>query len=380
MATQANIPLDLTDDEKAFIFLVLDTELNSLILYALLHGIYTGILASTLWNIFINKCWPIRRVMVVVIILLHALTTINFSATWSFMRSSFIDHGQSLWTVSRNPPAFATFWEVGISAFISTILADAQVIWCCWMIWGRRWLVVLLPIFFLLSATVSKIMEIYLEYTDGTAPIFIMLYTSFNLATTLWCTLIISYRILTVTGTMRGGEGRQRVYRRFIEVLVESSALYSVSLILYLVFSIRNGVGIYYLDVIVSIAKGIAATLIVGRFTAGHRARPDDSWQGSVMASVSIILDHSRASFREDDRTGPMHVDLEAQHEFSLREPIPTLRSVSVAADSARQNTDVSPETSPHIRNRSLFHDRLSLYEDITLGSTVVGGATASSR
>ncbi len=66
--------------------------------------------------------------------------------------------------------------------------------------------------------------------------------------------------------------------------------------------------------------QGIAPTLLVGRITAGHRARPDDSWQGSVMASASIrsrSQEHSRTSFRE---ASPMlDGDLEAQHEISLR-------------------------------------------------------------
>ncbi|PBK70880.1 hypothetical protein ARMSODRAFT_1017656 [Armillaria solidipes] len=60
MAAQTDIPSDLTDDDKALLFQFLDTWLNSGILYALLYGIYTGILAVTLWNIFINKCWTIR--------------------------------------------------------------------------------------------------------------------------------------------------------------------------------------------------------------------------------------------------------------------------------------------------------------------------------
>ncbi len=38
MATQTDIPSDLTDDDKVLIFQYLDTFLNSTILYALLHG------------------------------------------------------------------------------------------------------------------------------------------------------------------------------------------------------------------------------------------------------------------------------------------------------------------------------------------------------
>ncbi|KAK0434391.1 uncharacterized protein EV420DRAFT_1282588, partial [Desarmillaria tabescens] len=205
-------------------------------------------------------------------------------------------------------------------------------IWYCWMVWGRRWSVVLLPIFLLVSAigmyptfyAGSKIMEIYYEYFNvfGSMDVFLVLYISFTLATTLSCTLLIIYRIVTVAGVRRGADGRLRVYRRFIEVLVESSTFYSISLILFLAFSIRDSWELYYFDVIAGIAKGIAPTLLVGRITAGHRAHPDDSWQGSVIASGSIrsqLQGRNRTSFQHDLTSSMFDGDLEAQREISVR-------------------------------------------------------------
>ncbi|KAK0454031.1 uncharacterized protein EV420DRAFT_1481753 [Desarmillaria tabescens] len=316
MATQTDIPPDLTSDGRTSLFQSLDVNLNSVILYALLHGIYTGILVTTLWNI-------------------------SSKLKWSLMRSAFIDNGQSFWTVfsTLESAQAAYYWETGITASMSTILADLYVIWCCWMVWGQRWLVVLLPIFSLVSVIVSRITGIYYEYANALAlmDIFLMLYLSFNLATTLSCNLFIIYRILTIAGVRRGAEGQLRVYHRFIEVLVESSALYSLSLILYLAFTIR----------------GIAPTLLVGRITVGRRARQDDSWQGSVMASVSIrsqSQEHSQTSSQEDI---PMSLvpngDLEAQRESDVREPSPTFFA----------GPDV-PEASEHVHSITGQHGDLS--------------------
>ncbi|SJK98315.1 uncharacterized protein ARMOST_01580 [Armillaria ostoyae] len=386
MAIQTDIPSDLTDEYKAELFQYLDATLNSGILCVLLHGIYTGILAVTLWNIFINKCWPIRRAMVIVIIFLHALITVGFAANWSRTSSAFIDNGKNFWTVNLQltSVAQAASLEVSIAASVSTILTDIYMIWCCWMVWGRRWLVVLLPTLSLISATASKIIQLSHYYSNTSTEVFLTLYITFVLGTTLWCTLLIIYRILTVAGVNRGAYGRLRAYQHFIEALVESSALYSISLIVYLALLIRADFGLYYLDVIASIAKGIAPTLIVGRITAGHRARPDDSWQGSVIGSASIrsrSQEHSRTSFREDDRTSPiLDRDLEAQRAISLREPFPTRYSASIVADYAHPNTHVAPETLPHLRNCSLLHDRSSPYEDATCGSTVMDEATVSSQ
>ncbi|PBK89749.1 hypothetical protein ARMGADRAFT_1083218 [Armillaria gallica] len=355
MAIQTDIPLDVTDDYKAIVFRYLDAQLNSGILYALLYGIYTGILAVTLWNIFINKCWPIRRAMVIVIILIHTLITINFASYWSLMCLAFIKNGQSFWSVflELNDATKAAQWEMGITASISTILADLYMIWFCWMVWGRRWLVVLLPIFSLVSAIVSRIIMVYYDYVHAPVDTYaiIKLYISFNLATTLSCTLLIIYRIVTTVGAGRRAEGRLKVYHRFIEVLVESSALYSVSLILDLAFTISIDSGSYYADTIASIMKGIAPTLLVGRITVGRRARPDDSWQGSVVASASIRSqeqEYSRTSSQEDRPTSlVLDGDLEAQRENS--EP----SSTSLPRPSAQSQGVM---TLPKFENFPLYH------------------------
>ncbi len=77
-----------------------------------------------------NQCWPIRRALVVVVVFLHALTTITFAAKWSFMRSAFVKNGQSFWTVFLhfNGPAQAAYWEMGIPASMSSILADSYMV------------------------------------------------------------------------------------------------------------------------------------------------------------------------------------------------------------------------------------------------------------
>ncbi len=78
----------------------------------------------------INKGWSIRRTLVFVIILLHALITINFTVNWSYVRSAFIKNGNSFWTVylKLSCPDRAVSWEMGIPASISTILADLYMV------------------------------------------------------------------------------------------------------------------------------------------------------------------------------------------------------------------------------------------------------------
>ncbi|PBK79899.1 hypothetical protein ARMGADRAFT_1172171 [Armillaria gallica] len=208
-------------------------------------------------------------------------------------------------------------------------------IWCCWIVGGRRWPVVLLPILSLISAIgkvstsstllvyptfylVSKVFEVYHEYfTAPHANVCQILYISFVLATTLSCTLLIIYRILTVTVARRGAEGRLRVFHHFIEVLVESSALYSICLILDLAFTIRDDSwGEFYSDVIATIAKGIAPTLIVGRVAAGHTRPNDDSDCDEI--AISTLCFQLPSEFGRTDLQGSttqtsVEIDIEAQ-------------------------------------------------------------------
>ncbi|PBK98817.1 hypothetical protein ARMGADRAFT_1131295 [Armillaria gallica] len=304
MVTQTYIPPDLTDDDKAVLFRFLDAELNATTLYALLY--------------VTNKCWPIRRALVVVIILLHALITINFAACWSSLHFAFIKNGQSFWNVFLNlqESPQIIYWGTGISASISTILADSYIIWCCWMVWGQHWPVVLLPIFSLVTVIVSRTMGEYFGHANAFTEMNIsyMIYSSFVLATTLSCTLLIIYRVVAVAGIRHGPAGRLGVFRRFIGVLVESSALYSISIILYLAFFIRND--------FTSIAKGVAPTLLIGRVAAGHTC-PRDNSNENTMSSLHFQTSsaHSTAISQLEESTvqsSVLAMDIEAQTEQLL--------------------------------------------------------------
>ncbi|PBK94907.1 hypothetical protein ARMGADRAFT_1029252 [Armillaria gallica] len=266
MANQADIPSDLTNNDKALIFQELDSYLNSQILYTLLYGIF----AVTLWNIFINKCWQIRRGLVVVIILLYDLTTINFAANWSYVHSVFIENGKSFWAVNLklNSPTQSAILVEAIAATMSTIITDLYIIWCCWMVWGQHWLVVLLPILSLIAASVLRILTIYKNYDYGNnwaSIIFQSLFPAFILATTLCF-------------------------------------------------------GLAYLDVIAGIARGIAPTLLIGRVAAGHTCPNDDTSENTVSSLhfQTASSEVGTTSYQESIINSTVHeIDIEAQQEQS---------------------------------------------------------------
>ncbi len=134
------------------------------------------------------------------------------------------------------------------------------------------------------------------------------MYLALGLATTLMCTLLIVYRILSVGGVKAG----LRTYRGVVEVIVESAALYSIILIIYISLNVRDEHCAAYTDAIGASIKvgfcllrlgetneldtqGIAPTLLVGRVAAGH-ARPNDSWKESHLSWTSLRFGHASSS------------------------------------------------------------------------------------
>ncbi|KAK0445596.1 uncharacterized protein EV420DRAFT_919928 [Desarmillaria tabescens] len=300
-SNSTDIP-QLSDDDIKFVYAVNDEYMNELVIHALTHGIYTCVLVVTLWSICTSKVLTYgmtRKFMLFMVVLLYVLATIYLAFQWSFTQYAFIEHGQTFWSIFVGLQSVTdravTFRLVGsITGCISTVIADASMIWRCWIVWGRRWWIILLPILCTISGTIFDAISTYHVVADTTedqsdsSPYALridwtMLSLSFTLATTLLCTLLIIYRIVTVAGGKHGAGLRS--YRGVVEVIVESAALYSASTIVYMAFVARNELTGAYPNVINASIKGIAPTLIVGRVASGH-ARPDDTWKGSVLSSL----------------------------------------------------------------------------------------------
>ncbi|KAK0484630.1 hypothetical protein IW261DRAFT_1560276 [Armillaria novae-zelandiae] len=307
-------------DDTALKFKNLDAVFNSTIFQGQLFGLYTGIVAFTIWNIYANKCIPVGRAMIAVLLILHVLAAVDFALQWSYIHIIYIKHGQSSgneYLVYSSPDNV----EIGIAitSIISTIFVDSAMIWRCWMVWGRRWPIVVLPILSLICGSVSRII-MTIEQCTNPEPntlinLLLILYQIFILATILWCTLLIIFRILSIGRANAGSGGPTTVYRRVIEILVESSALYAIFVLLNIVLVACKNAANNYMETVASIARGVAPTLLIGRVAAGQ-ARPDDSWQGSVMSSLRFGRDSEQMGSQADTTESvTVNIDLEDQPE-----------------------------------------------------------------
>ncbi|KAK0436453.1 hypothetical protein EV421DRAFT_1980957 [Armillaria borealis] len=305
MAAQAALPPDLTSDDIHVIFEILDVNLNTIILQALLHGFYTGVLGVTLWSVFrrsIKNLSMGRYAMILIIFVLYILATISLGKFWEYAHHAFIDEGQNCYTVFVELDGFSSMsiqenLTVSITACLSTFIADTSLIWRCWVVWGHRWLIIIIPVLCTILSTVFKSIETYhvcfdittdIEHSTyaGTIAEWKMSYLALTVTTTLWCTVFILYHIINVAGSSHGAGIHS--YHRVIEALVESAALYSTIMIIDIVFVAHNSSSGNYVDFLATAIWGIMPTLLVGRVAAGH-ARPDDSWQESSTFTVSSL-------------------------------------------------------------------------------------------
>ncbi|KAK0209552.1 hypothetical protein IW262DRAFT_1468810 [Armillaria fumosa] len=301
---------ELSNTEIEDIFVDLDTQFNEVMINALMHGIYTGVVIVTLRTIASRDNYQNYRkpcLFVSIILILYVLATFNFYCEWAQNISYFSTAGECFWDVYRSKRDQGTpiLLTVGIDAILSTALADATLIWRCWIVWGRTWRVVLVPVACTTLAIISRgIITYYSSYgpVENMSPRALylenlvnwaVLYSSLILATFLWCTIFIVHRILRVSGISAG----MRVYHRLVEMLVESASLYSSAIVILLVFEVRNEASGAYIEEFAIAMRGIMPTILVGRIAAGH-ARPDDSW--SERTTTSSLQFRSSLSSQSD--------------------------------------------------------------------------------
>ncbi|PBK96117.1 hypothetical protein ARMGADRAFT_1077628 [Armillaria gallica] len=290
------LPPDISQDDKSVIFGNLNRNLNRLILQALLHGLYTGIVTVTLWTMFSSPKHMRSIFLCTTIIALYILLTIPFGIDWALLYCAFIEHGNNYYTIFVTLASSGSLETrcnlvISITGSVSTLLVDITIvghlidscrygkphnlqIWRCWVLWDRQWRVILVSIVCATAGTVMKAMQIlstnlHNSNDDISKTRFFtiaeidwsFIYILLTLATSLICTLLIVYRIIRHAPWMSAS-------RKLIEILVESSAMYSISLIVYLILVSKNSESTYYADIISAYVKAIAPTLLVGRVSA----------------------------------------------------------------------------------------------------------------
>ncbi|KAJ7473231.1 hypothetical protein FB451DRAFT_1248802, partial [Mycena latifolia] len=227
-------------------------------------GLYTCLFIATMYSMtFRKKLHRFNIPLFLAVIAMYILFTVYAASHWVLVKNAFIDNGdtvESTLTYLLAPP----LWLVVVPG---VLFPANTLIWRCWIVWDRRFKVVLIPILCTIAGAGWSGFE--------------LLWFILWLVTTLSATLLIILRILMMTD--RRGCG----YCRVIEIIIESAALYCVVLIISLPFILRNSANVGYPEVILGQVTGVGPTLIVARVSFGL-AQPDDTWKDRSNPNSSI--------------------------------------------------------------------------------------------
>ncbi|KAK0460269.1 uncharacterized protein EV420DRAFT_1535953, partial [Desarmillaria tabescens] len=245
-----------------------------------------------------------------VIIMLYVLAAIVFSIDWVFIRRAFIEYGDNYIMVFGAIVNDGLWWRLSylvndITGGISTLLVDTTIIWRCWVLWDRQWRIVSLPIVCTIAGTVMKVIQILSTFRDSTghdisdaggfaAKIdWSLIYILMTLVTTLFCTLLIVYRIIRFAH-------RLLLFRSIIYALTESCVIYSLALIVYLALVGKNMRAAFYADTVATYVKVIAPTLLVLCVAASSKSRSSNEETSSSSDLTGICFRRNDESSGDD--------------------------------------------------------------------------------
>ncbi|KDR71358.1 hypothetical protein GALMADRAFT_144042 [Galerina marginata CBS 339.88] len=241
--------------EKSFT----SADLNSVVLFTFLMGIYTMVYLGTLILYLIRKSSQ-RRMVIFSITLLYLLGVIMLGVQWYGLERAFLVDGETLestFTALITVPGWSNLLG-GICTLYMIVIADGLLVWRCFFVWNRSLRVSGLP-FLLFLTEIGEFESIWV--IDGTkfsptvlcfvGTIFLGEQVKFervipikiavlldnieealfftSLSSSLLATLLIAFRIHKVSKQ----DGRsQRRFGHVIEIVVQSAAIYSFALLI----------------------------------------------------------------------------------------------------------------------------------------------------
>ncbi|KLO10076.1 hypothetical protein SCHPADRAFT_833072 [Schizopora paradoxa] len=274
-----------------------------------------------------------------IIIAMYFFATVHCVMTILFQIRVFTLHGGDPSIVRAYENQNGVFRGFNSSAFVVTVLlADCLFIWRCWLVWERRWLVIVIPVLSAASGTVLSIIsivgqvEVSNKHAPGVVPIHFVKMSSpyfiLSLVTSLYSTIFIALRVVLVQRQTNNFTAQAKVqyrprYSRMIEILVESFALNSINLVAYVIYTFRKDGNLDWPQDIQPQIAGIAPTLVLLRVALGH-ARPESEWSSPTLRSMIFTstrvstADASEISNSETSRSQERHLSLKMKESSDL--------------------------------------------------------------
>ncbi|KAF9474454.1 hypothetical protein BDN70DRAFT_924594 [Pholiota conissans] len=225
---------------------VIATNLNGIILAALLMGIYTVVYGGTIYKYTTregSRCYLVPATVSA----LYLCNLAYFGIDWSLVKQQFVNQGGDRDTVflATVDNWGASVIELDLLNAATLMLSESLLIWRCFNVWDRSFRIIFVPV--LLTITEGALMlaqaigagvipsNAFTEETRLNTLVAVGLLMSG--CSTIITTALIAYRIRSFL--MHQGISAKR-FRHIIDVVVQSGAIYSLSVLLYGIINIHN--------------------------------------------------------------------------------------------------------------------------------------------
>ncbi|GJE92805.1 hypothetical protein PsYK624_089620 [Phanerochaete sordida] len=231
------------------------------------------------------------------VLTMYIFATIHAAIAMNFLLSNFINAADSPGVISAFSHRPRWYNATGIAALLAVLfVADCVYIWRCWVVWGKRWIVIAPPLMCLIAGNTLSIIggvaqtdaQAGPEKTEPKLAHLSATYYVLELALTLYLTIFITGRIVMVQLQFPQASARRHFavrYFRAVEIIVEGCALYTTLFLVNVVFAVRQDPRAAWTIALMPQLGGMIPTLLLLRVAMGM-TRPDSSYNDFSVSSV----------------------------------------------------------------------------------------------
>ncbi|KAF8718308.1 hypothetical protein AX14_011912 [Amanita brunnescens Koide BX004] len=305
-------------------------ELIGTILEVLGYGIYLVVAPQAFLAIRSKR---LRRGLMIYLystmLLTFCLITAHLAVDLTRMFTAFTVHTD----IPNAPEAFYANVDTSLNitknaaVVCATLIADALLIYRTLIVWGRRWLIIVLPVilYFLDIATSIWFTWSITEAPSGhsvlgdTAFARSAYFFATTLAVNLVCTCLISFKIWRVQRAVVGYVNGFRRARNALLIVLESAAIYTAALVCMIILACVDSAALFFFLNSMPPLIGTVFTFVVLRSSSDEvgRSSGTESYFGAQSASASrFTLSGGRISMKPIGPSSPtasegVHVHLE---------------------------------------------------------------------
>ncbi|KIK02157.1 hypothetical protein K443DRAFT_131981 [Laccaria amethystina LaAM-08-1] len=197
-----------------------------------INGIYTALLLLTVWLIVSKREYSRQKKIILISCNVVPYLVASGPAVLAWAVSSEVMAG----TVATSSDSW---FPMAYNVFFLII----GQIWRCWVVWGRKWLMLVVPatltlIGIIIGSAQMTPWDKKSIFIGGMPMKSLKVYSIFPIGSIIITTILTTCRIMHVQKASAGFGGiNKRRINSVIEIIVESAALYSVSLIAFAVIS-----------------------------------------------------------------------------------------------------------------------------------------------